>query len=112
MTEVRNRRDVEQSEKISALHNYDLDNHSQLSYARVGERGFAYMILCHCVGVTDATVCQLIRGGASTPGEIARLCGAGRCCAACRDEIVALLGRASPSIGDGAMSGRQEGAEP
>jgi bacterioferritin-associated ferredoxin len=67
------------------------------------------MILCHCVGVTDATICQLIRGGASTPAEIARLCGAGRSCEACREEIVALLAHPSASNGDGVIGRPQEG---
>lgn len=49
------------------------------------------MIVCHCVGVTDCTIKRLIEAGASTVGEITRLCGAGRCCAPCRDEIAGLL---------------------
>ena len=49
------------------------------------------MIVCHCAGVTDGTIRKLIEAGASSVGEIARRCGAGRCCAPCREEIASLL---------------------
>lgn len=49
------------------------------------------MIVCHCVGVTDGTIRNLIEAGASSVGEITRRCGAGRCCAPCREEIASLL---------------------
>jgi len=58
------------------------------------------MIVCHCVGVSDAMIRKLIAAGASSVGEITRRCGAGRCCAPCRDEIASLLSdssTASPS---------------
>jgi bacterioferritin-associated ferredoxin len=49
------------------------------------------MIICHCTGVTDGTITRLIRAGASSVPEITRLCGAGECCAPCREEIATLL---------------------
>jgi len=49
------------------------------------------MIICQCVGVTDCTIRELIADGVSSVAEITRRCGAGRCCAPCRDEIAALL---------------------
>ncbi len=49
------------------------------------------MIVCQCVGVSDREIVDLIDSGASSVREITRLCGAGRCCAPCRDEIAALL---------------------
>ncbi len=49
------------------------------------------MIVCHCVGVSDAMIRKLIAAGASSVGEITRRCGAGRCCAPCREEIASLL---------------------
>jgi len=52
------------------------------------------MIVCHCTGVTDTTVTQLIQDGAATVTEITRRCGAGRCCAACREELAAILASA------------------
>jgi bacterioferritin-associated ferredoxin len=55
------------------------------------------MIVCHCVGVTDGTIRNLIEAGASTVGEITRRCGAGRCCLPCREEIASLLHGDSPS---------------
>jgi bacterioferritin-associated ferredoxin len=55
------------------------------------------MIVCHCAGVTDRTITQEIRDGASTVRDIVRRTGAGRCCAPCRDEIRALLGAADAS---------------
>jgi bacterioferritin-associated ferredoxin len=49
------------------------------------------MIVCHCVGVTDGTIRNLIDAGAASVAEITRRCGAGRCCAPCREEIASLL---------------------
>ena len=54
------------------------------------------MIVCHCAGVTDHAIMQMIRDGASTVGEIVRRSGAGRCCGPCRDEIRALLCQDDP----------------
>ncbi len=51
------------------------------------------MIVCHCTGVTDTTVTQLIQDGAATVTEITRRCGAGRCCTPCREELAAILAR-------------------
>ena len=53
--------------------------------------GLQTMILCHCVGVTDVTIKQLIEEGLSSVPEITRYCGAGRSCVPCREEIAALL---------------------
>jgi bacterioferritin-associated ferredoxin len=49
------------------------------------------MIVCHCVGVTDCTIKQLISDGASSVAEITRRCGAGRCCAPCQETIASML---------------------
>ncbi len=49
------------------------------------------MILCHCAGVTDIAIRALIQAGATSCVDIARRCGAGRCCAPCREEIAAIL---------------------
>jgi len=49
------------------------------------------MIVCHCAGVTDGTIRNLIKAGAASLGEITRRCGAGRCCQPCREEIASLL---------------------
>ncbi len=51
------------------------------------------MIVCHCVGVSEAMIRKLIAAGASSLPEITRRCGAGRCCAPCRDEIASMLHR-------------------
>ncbi|MGH7864339.1 MAG: (2Fe-2S)-binding protein [Candidatus Binataceae bacterium] len=53
------------------------------------------MIVCHCSGVSDATVARLIKGGAATLGAITRRCGAGRYCPPCRETITSMLGRAA-----------------
>jgi len=60
------------------------------------------MIVCHCVGASDTMIERLIEEGASSLAEIARRCGAGRCCAPCRQEIAALLysRRAAKHTGD------------
>ena len=49
------------------------------------------MIVCHCAAVTDSAIERLIDDGATSVAEIARRCGAGRRCAPCRDEIIAML---------------------
>lgn len=67
------------------------------------------MILCQCTGVTDATVCGLIREGVVSVDEIGRRCGAGRCCLACREAIAAMIGTASASSIDGGKNRSQEG---
>ena len=53
--------------------------------------GHRLMIVCHCAAVTDSTIERLIGDGATSVAEIARRCGAGRCCNPCRDEIAAML---------------------
>jgi bacterioferritin-associated ferredoxin len=73
------------------------------------------MILCQCAGVSDATVCRVIREGAASVSDVTRRCGAGRCCAPCREEIAALLGalRAeahTPPSEAGSSGGRQAAA--
>lgn len=55
------------------------------------------MIFCHCAAVSDSTIENLIDCGASTLSEISRKCGAGRRCAPCREEIIAMLSRARRS---------------
>lgn len=55
------------------------------------------MILCQCAGVTDKTVQALIGAGATKLQDITRQCGAGRCCAPCRDTIRAMLCHAQQS---------------
>jgi len=55
------------------------------------------MILCQCMGVTDRAICELIQEGAVSVAEITRRCGAGRCCAPCREGIAALLYRTRDS---------------
>lgn len=49
------------------------------------------MIVCHCAGVTDASIRQLIRSGAGSVPEIVCRSGAGQHCEPCREEIAALL---------------------
>ena len=51
------------------------------------------MIVCHCAGVTDRAIAELIRNGAASVADIVRRSGAGRCCSPCREEIAALLCR-------------------
>jgi bacterioferritin-associated ferredoxin len=52
------------------------------------------MIVCQCTGVTDRTLQDVIRAGATTVREVGRRCGAGRYCTACRSEIAARLAAA------------------
>ncbi|OFV91432.1 MAG: hypothetical protein A3J75_02940 [Acidobacteria bacterium RBG_16_68_9] len=57
------------------------------------------MILCHCTGLSERAIVEMIHDGVTTAAEVARRSGAGVCCAACRTEIAALLAVAAPSGG-------------
>lgn len=54
------------------------------------------MIVCHCAGMTDRDIAQLVEEGVTTLGEITRRCGAGRHCAPCRAELKEMLSAACP----------------
>lgn len=64
------------------------------------------MIFCHCAGVTDTTISQVIEDGATCVDEIARRCGAGQYCTPCREELAVLLARAGDSPCRAGASGR------
>lgn len=51
------------------------------------------MILCSCLAVRAATIQQIVREGATTVGEIARITGAGTDCGSCACDIGKLLKR-------------------
>ena len=53
------------------------------------------MILCHCAGITDRAIAEVIAAGAATVRDVVQRTGAGRCCAPCREEIRTLLGAAA-----------------
>lgn len=63
------------------------------------------MIVCHCAAVSDSTLARVIREGASSVREVTQRCGAGACCAPCRQEIATMLyaaqteGQNSPGCG-------------
>lgn len=45
------------------------------------------MLVCHCHGVTDTQIRNLVREGASSTGQIVRATGAGRGCGGCRSAV-------------------------
>jgi bacterioferritin-associated ferredoxin len=45
------------------------------------------MIVCHCHGISDRKVRQVVRDGARTRRQVARACGAGASCGDCRPAI-------------------------
>ena len=49
------------------------------------------MIVCVCLGVTDRTVRNLVRQGASSLYEVALGCSAGACCGGCQETLVSIL---------------------
>ena len=49
------------------------------------------MIVCHCNAVSDRTIREAIRNGASSRSAVARRCGAGKFCGGCTPAIDALL---------------------
>ncbi len=49
------------------------------------------MIVCHCKAVSDRTVREVVRSGASTRAHVRRACGAGGVCGGCRPVIQEIL---------------------
>ena len=49
------------------------------------------MIVCLCEGVSEGTVRDLARQGASSLHEVRLACSAGACCGACRETLVQIL---------------------
>jgi bacterioferritin-associated ferredoxin len=49
------------------------------------------MIVCHCKGVTDRTIRNLVREGASSPSDVRVASEAGMCCGGCRPVIDRLV---------------------
>jgi len=55
------------------------------------------MIFCHCAAVSNSTIEAIIDSGAATLSQVSRQCSAGRHCAACREEILAMISRSRRS---------------
>ena len=49
------------------------------------------MIVCHCKGITDRTIRNLVREGVSSPRDVGLACEAGMCCGGCRPLIDRLV---------------------
>ena len=45
------------------------------------------MIVCQCKGLTDRAIRRMVRDGAHSRGEIARICSAGSNCGGCAPTI-------------------------
>ena len=45
------------------------------------------MLVCHCRGITDRQIRNLVREGATSPREVARATGAGMRCGGCRTNV-------------------------
>lgn len=49
------------------------------------------MLICHCNGVSDRAIRNAVRGGAQTPADVARSCGAGTGCGGCLSAVRDLI---------------------
>lgn len=49
------------------------------------------MFVCLCNGVSEKTIRQVVREGASTIEQVGSCTGAGTCCGCCRSEVAAIL---------------------
>ena len=49
------------------------------------------MIVCHCNRVTDRTIRDVVRSGASSQAEVAMACRAGRSCGGCVSMIERII---------------------
>ncbi|HKA14661.1 MAG TPA: (2Fe-2S)-binding protein [Myxococcota bacterium] len=62
------------------------------------------MIVCHCRGLSDRAIREVIRRGAHSAREVARACHAGRTCGGCLPtvrELIALeTSRTAPESAD------------
>jgi len=62
------------------------------------------MIVCHCRGLSDRAIREVIRRGAHSPREVARACHAGRGCGGClpavRELIATETSRSSPECAE------------
>ena len=45
------------------------------------------MLVCHCRGITDRQIRNLVREGATSTREVARATGAGMRCGGCRSNV-------------------------
>jgi bacterioferritin-associated ferredoxin len=45
------------------------------------------MVICQCKGLTDRTIRSVVRKGARSRSEVARVCGAGSTCGGCAPTI-------------------------
>ena len=45
------------------------------------------MIICQCKGLTDRTIRKMVRDGARSRREVARVCAAGTSCGGCANAI-------------------------
>ncbi len=45
------------------------------------------MIICQCKGLTDRAIRRMVRDGARSRGEVARVCAAGSSCGGCSSAI-------------------------
>ena len=45
------------------------------------------MLVCHCRGITDRQIRNLVKEGATSPREVARATGAGMRCGGCRSNV-------------------------
>jgi bacterioferritin-associated ferredoxin len=65
------------------------------------------MLVCHCRGVTDRTIREAVRSGASTADAVEAVCGAGGGCGGCSELVTDVIeaerllgGRASERMPD------------
>ena len=49
------------------------------------------MIVCHCRGISDRAIREVIRRGAHSPREVALACHAGRTCGGCIPAVRELI---------------------
>ena len=62
------------------------------------------MIICHCKGVSDRAIRQVVREGATTQRQISLACAAGRSCGGCTPAIREILSAESDADGSSAAS--------
>ena len=49
------------------------------------------MLICHCKGVTERQIRELVRSGASSRSQVARACRASSYCGGCSPAIVRII---------------------
>jgi len=56
------------------------------------------LIVCHCQGVSDRAIREVVREGATSVRQVGRACRAGRMCGGCLPVIAEIIASETPEV--------------